>query len=336
MQRDHAPGRTLFLALVVLVGGFVLADFVRSPLLPGSGAAAVAPPRLTLWVPASETDGEATRLAERAAAGFDLAGHPAVVKHLSGATSGALASLLARRPRGRGSDLLVLSSTTLTSLARDRSDRLVPGAAGEAVEAMTLLRHSRPLALLSQEPLALGAAPGSGIRRSSQLAEMVRQDPSGSIFGIADDGFSRVQLAALVNAIGSGGSVLFTPSGSPALAVQTVESGRATLVMAAQSAVQAGARRKQLNRVAWPAAAGGAPDFWVALVAPGQLEHSGFAKLRRWVGALVREPHWRAQLREGGQLPTRIPARLNLWLRKSLCQALEAEGLANSLTRLPN
>ncbi len=337
MQRDSAHGRTLWLAVVVLVAGFVLADFVRSPLLPGSGAAALSAPELTLWTPRTEAGGEAAVVARDAAAGLELAGHPTVVKQLPGGTSQAIAELLSRPPRRRTTDLLVLSSTTLASLARDRADRLVPGAAGQAVEAEALLRRSKPLGVLAEEPLALGAAPESGIKSSAELIAQIREAPESCVFGIADDGWSRVQLASLVNRAGIGGNVHFVPSESGALAAQATADGAANLVMAPRGAVRAEGRAGRLRRLDWPFDGGRSPRFWVGLVAPTRVPSARLADLRNSVAKLAKDRGWRSQLAARGRTPRKTGAGYlaNLLLKEARRAGREGE-LARLVERLPD
>jgi hypothetical protein len=52
MKRESRLGRALWLAFLVLLGGYVVADFVRSPFTAPKGAAAVRGAAVTIWVPA--------------------------------------------------------------------------------------------------------------------------------------------------------------------------------------------------------------------------------------------------------------------------------------------
>jgi hypothetical protein len=58
MKRESRLGRALWLVLLVLLGGYVVADFVRSPFSAPRGAAAVRPAAVTIWAPAGEAGGE--------------------------------------------------------------------------------------------------------------------------------------------------------------------------------------------------------------------------------------------------------------------------------------
>lgn len=322
----------MWLAVVVLVGAFVLADFARSPLFPGSGAAAIAAPQVTLWVPSSEAGGEGGEIAEAAAAGFELAGHPATVKRLPGGTSAAVTNLLARPPRDGGSDLLVVTSATLAGLARDEADRLVPGAAGQALEASALLRRSTPLGLLAEEPLALAAAPESGISTGAELIERVRREPERCVFAIDEDGWSRDQLAVLVNRVGEGGDVHFVSGDSGSLAAGALDVEGANLVMAPRDALRPELRAGRLRAVRWPL--GHAPRDWVALVAPPVYGGARLGVLRGMTSALIANRAWRRRLHAQGRRPGVSHGDLRLRLRRDLRRAVRQERLTRSVERL--
>ncbi|HTT95568.1 MAG TPA: hypothetical protein VMF55_12915 [Solirubrobacterales bacterium] len=303
MERQPAGGRTLWLTVVTIVAAFVLADFVRSPLLPGSGADAIPSPRLTLWVPAAEGGGASAQVAQAAAAGLELSGRPTVVKRLRGGTSEAVAAFLARPVTRRGADLLVLGSATMTALARDEADRIVPGAAGHALEAKVLLRHSPSIGLLSRERLKLAAQPGSGIDGDAALVRTIRTAPASAVFAIPDDGWSRSRLAALVEAVGRGGTVPFVPYDADELAARARADGLTNLVLASRGVLAADLRKGRLRPLAWPVDGRRPPASWVALVAPASSRPAQVAELRGWVDQLNAEPRWRAHLRAHGRTP---------------------------------
>jgi hypothetical protein len=304
MRRRGDHGRILWLALVVLVAAFVLADFVRSPLFPGSGAGAIAAPKLTLWVPAPEASGPAGQVAASAAAGLDLAGHPTVVKRLRGGTSAALVTLLSR-PSRQADDLLVLSSSTLAGIARDETDRIVPGAAGRALEASALLRRAPVAGLLSRERLELAASAGSGIRSGAELVSTIRAAPEAAVFAIPDDTWSHDELASLVDRVGRGGTVPFVSYEDDDLAARARADGLTNVMLASRGEIAAEARSGHLRPLAWPAAAGRPPRSWVVAIAPATYSRARLAELRDWVGTLIAEPRWRHHQRKRFRSPGR-------------------------------
>ncbi len=302
MSGHSDRGRTLWLAVVILLAAFVLADFVRSPLLPGSGAGAISAPKLTLWVPGPEASGPGGQVAAAAAAGLELAGRPTVVKHLKGGTSAALAALLSAPPR-RSDDLLVISSSSLVGLARDETDAIVPGAAGSALEARALLRRAQAVGLLSRERLALASLPGSGIGDSADLVERIRRAPGSAVFAIPDDSWSRAELARLVNRSGRGGTVPFVAYEDDDLVARARADGVSKVLLGSRGALAAEARAGRLVPLAWPV--GRAPRSWVALVAPATYPRRRLAVLRAWIARLVDDPRWRRHERTDDRAPGR-------------------------------
>lgn len=303
MRRDSRLGRVLWIALLVLLGGYVVADFVRSPFLAPSGSAAVRPTQVTLWVPAVESGGETGAVLQQAAAMLDLEGHTTTVKSLAGGSSQAVANLLSRRRAGAGANLLVVTSTTLAQIAHDRRDQLIPGVAEEAVSARALLWRAQPLAVLERDPLTL-ALPASGAEISgTQLLASMRADPEQQLVAIADDPWSRVQLAALVDRAGIDGNVRFSSFQSGAETALALEDGSASLALASRGSLREDFRSGRLHELAWPFDHGRAPRSWVALVAPPGLPAAQLARLRRWVDDLLRNPLWRTRQRRDGRQP---------------------------------
>src|SRR5664279_3668649 len=196
MQRESRLARVLWITLVVLLGGYVVADFVRSPFVASRGSAAVRAAALTLWTPAAEAGGETGAAVRDAAAGLELDGLTVATKTISGGSSEAIAEFLARPPHGDGIPVLVLSSATFADIAHDRHDRLDPGA----------------------------------------FLSALRSAPSAQLFGISDDTWSRDELAALVNRAGVDGQVPFSVFQSGAAAAQAVETGDAAAVLAPRGA----------------------------------------------------------------------------------------------------
>jgi hypothetical protein len=295
MKRESRLGRVLWLTLLVLLVGYVVADFVRSPFSAPKGAAAVRGAAVTIWVPAGEAGDESGSVLTGAAAGLDLADHTTVVKSISGGSAQALISFLSRRHGGRG-QVLAITSTTLADLAHDRHETLVPGAAEEAALARALLRRAKPIGMLASNPIEVAVERGSSIKSGSELIASLRAAPGEQLFGIDDDTFSRDELAALVAGAGVNGEVHFTVYQSGADAARGAAAGNDGTVLAGRPAL----RGERLHRLGWPLPTP-QPRAWVALLARAEVGDPELAALRAWVAALQRDPHWRANLRAEGR-----------------------------------
>jgi tripartite-type tricarboxylate transporter receptor subunit TctC len=302
MKRESTLGRGLWVALVILLTGYVVADFARSPFVASRGSAAVRGSEITFWTSAQGAVDETTRVVDDAAAALELHGHTTSVKTVAGGSSAAVGEFLSRPPTDNGVNLLVVSSSTVADLAHDRRDRLVPGAAEDAALARELLRRATPVGLLESDPLVIGVDPASPIDDPAQLLEALRAAPSERLFGIADDTWSRVQLASLVNRAGVDGHVRFSVFQSGGEAGQAVQSGQANTVLAPRGALREDIRSGRLRGLGWPFSQR-PPRFWVALVAPPGLPRSRAVALRRWVDGLRHDSRWREQLRRSGRQP---------------------------------
>jgi tripartite-type tricarboxylate transporter receptor subunit TctC len=298
MKRESRLGRALWLVLLLVLGGYVVADFVRSPFSAPKGAAAVRPAAVTVWAPSSEAGDESGTVLNQAVAGLELGGHPAVVKTIPGGSAQALISFLSRRHTGHG-QLLAVTSTTLADLAHDRRETLVPGAAEEAALARALLRRAKPVGMLASDPFEVAVEARSPIRTDSELVATLAGAPEEQLFGIDDDTFSRDQLAALVQGAGVDGEIHFKVFQSGADAAQSLSSGAAAEVLGARSAL----RRAQLHSLGWPIHAP-QPRSWVALVARPTVDAAELDTLRGWIRNLQHDPHWRANLRHEGRRPS--------------------------------
>jgi tripartite-type tricarboxylate transporter receptor subunit TctC len=297
MKRESRLGRALWLVLLILLGGYVAADFVRSPFSAPRGAAAVRRAAVTIWAPAGEATDESGAVLSQAAAGLELGGHPTVVKTIPGGSTRALISFLSRRRPERG-QLLAISSTTLADLAHDRRETLVPGAAEEAALARALLRHSRPVGMLASAPLEVAVDRSSAIRNGSELVATLAAEPGELLFGIDDDTFTRDQLAAFVEGAGVNGEVRFSVLQSASEAGQAISGGSAETVLAGRPALHG----QHLRTLGWPIP-DPQPHAWVALVARPSVSSADLAKVRSWVDTLQTEPIWRAHLRAEGRDP---------------------------------
>lgn len=301
MKRESRLGRALWMVLLVLLGGYVVADFVRSPFSAPRGAAAVRPVAVTIWAPAGEAGDESGAVLGGAAAGLELGGHPAVVKSIPGGSAEALIAFLSG-PHPRHGDLLAVTSNTLADLAHDRDETLVPGAAEEAALARALLRRAKPIGILASDPLQLAVERESPIRSGRELLASLLADPGEELIGIDDDTFSRDQLAALVEGAGIDGEVHFTVFQSGAGAAGAIESGAAGAVLADRSALRPELARGHLRDLGWPLP-GQAPQAWVAVVAAPDTAPDELGRLRAWVADLQAERHWREILRADGRVP---------------------------------
>jgi tripartite-type tricarboxylate transporter receptor subunit TctC len=301
MKRESRLGRVLWVILLVLLGGYVVADFVRSPFSAPRGSAAVRPAAVTIWTPAADAGDESGAVLHGAAAGLELGGHDSVVKSIPGGSAQALIDFLSHHRSGHGA-LLAISSNTLADLAHDRRETLVPGAAEEAALARALLRRAKPVGILASAPLQLAVGSGSPIQSGKELVADLIAAPGDQLVGIEDDTFSRDQLAALVEGAGIDGEVRFTVFQSSAGAGAAIESGAAQTVLAGRPALRADLHHGRLRGFHWPLP-GPAPRAWVAVVARPDTGAAELRRLRQWIAALQVEPHWRAILRRQGRRP---------------------------------
>lgn len=295
MKRESRLGRALWLVLLVLLGGYVVADFVRSPFSAPQGAAAVRVAAITIWVPAGEAGDEAGPVLTGAAAGLDLDDHTTVVKSIPGGSSQALISFLSRQRGGRG-QLLAISSTTLADLAHDRQETLIPGVAEEAALARALLRRAKPVGMLASHPLEVAVERESPIRNGAELIASLRAAPGEQLFGIDDDTFSRDQLSVLVTDAGVDGEVHFNVFQSGSSAAGATAAGNDAAVLAGRPAL----RGERLHRLGWPLSTP-QPRAWVALLARPEVSASELETVRTWIAELQRDRHWRANLRHEGR-----------------------------------
>jgi hypothetical protein len=295
MKRESRLGRALWIVLLVLLGGYVVADFVRSPFSAPKGVAAVRGAAVTIWVPAGEAGDESGAVLTGAAAGLDLGDHTTVVKTIPGGSAQALISFLSRRHGGHG-QVLAITSTTLADLAHDRRETLVPGAAEEAALARALLRRAKPVGMLASDPVEVAVERGSPIRNDSELLATLRGAPGEQVFGIDDDTFSRDQLAALVAGAGVDGEVHFTVYQSGSDAAHGTAAGDDGMVLAGRPAL----RGERVRRLGWPLPAP-RPRAWIALLARAETGTAELSALRSWVDRLQGEPRYRANLRAEGR-----------------------------------
>jgi hypothetical protein len=327
MKRESRLGRALWLVLLVLLAGYVVADFVRSPFSAPRGAAAVRRAAITIWSPAAEGGDGSGEVLNQAAAGLELKGHATSLKTIPGGSAQAVISFLSRPQRGEG-QLLAITSTTLADLAHDRHETLVPGAAEEAALARALLRRSKPVGILAEDPLELAVEGRSPIRNGSELVASVAAAPEEMLFGIDDDTFSRDQLAAFVEGAGVDGEVHFALFQSAGDAGQVIAGGGAEAVLAGRSAL----RHDHLHRLGWPLPSA-RPFAWVALIAPPSVGEADLKTRRGWIADLQAEPQWRAHLRAEGRRPADAGTRALASLLRHTAPADRLEEVAERVER---
>jgi hypothetical protein len=327
MKRESRLGRALWLVLLVLLGGYVVADFVRSPFSAPRGAAAVRRAAITIWSPAAEGGDGSGAVLSQAAAGLELEGHATALKTIPGGSAQAVISFLSRPRRGSG-QLLAITSTTLADLAHDRHETLVPGAAEDAALARALLRRSKPVGILAEDPLEVAVDRRSPIRNGSELVASVAAAPEEQLFGIDDDTFSRDQLAAFVEGAGVDGEVHFALFQSAGDAGQAIATGAAEAVIAGRSALRHG----HLRRLGWPLPSP-RPFAWVALIAPPSTDGAGLRTQRAWVSDLQTERQWRAHLRAEGRRPAEAGTHALASLLRHTAPADRLEELAERVER---
>jgi len=299
-------GRSLWPIVLVLLIGYVAADFIRNPFMPSTGSAAVPAIDATLYVSATEGGSEVETIAQRAAASLQLHGRAATVKNLVGGTSRSIADFLATK-EPNDTRLLVVSSATLAQLVRDRREKLVPGAAMQAQIALDELAASRPIGLLSDDPLQIGVPQNSAYITTYGLLATMRADPGEILFGVADDAFSRENMAGLVDIAGVPGNTRFTVFPSGRQATSAMELGDTGAVLATRSALAPDVRSHQVRALPWPADHE-APDTWVAVFAPPDVSTARIEAMRSAVRALDRDPRWRKRLQHEGFTPAELPA----------------------------
>jgi hypothetical protein len=292
-------GRVLWPALVLLTLTYVVADFVRNPLIDSIGDAAVRPAALTLWVPSTESGTDTSVLAGEAARRLSLPSGRTVTTTVAGGASAAVERFLGSPCRSCGR-LLAVSSTTLADIARDADDTEFPDGPVRAQHARDLLQHATAIGVLSDDPLTLAVRPTSGIRTGAQLAAGLRARPHQQVFAIADDTYTKDNLASLVRETRVHGHVPYRVYSSSQVASLALPAGNADVVLAPRSALLPDIRAGRLRALAWPLP-GGAPRAWTALIAGRGLGAADVAALRRQVRGLAADAGWLTMLRRGGR-----------------------------------
>ena len=293
--------------MVVLgsVVAIVIFSFARRPLFEGNGEASGFSHPLTLWVTGAEDGGQAEAVARQLAGCWQEDGRSVTVGVLPGGSSSAVLDFL-DRVHDTPDELLLVTDTTLSDIARDRADRLLPEAQERARRALGLLADAAPITVLQGDRLALAVRAGSPVRTTPQLLALLRSQPSRPLFGIAADSWLEGNLAALVQGAGLHGDMpygLFTSSRSAVLAL---DAGQTQAVLAPSGAIEEELGHARPRELAWPLEGGHAPRTWVAVIAPTGLNAGAIATLREQAHGACASAAW-SRLREGG-LATIAPA----------------------------
>lgn len=311
MQDESPLGRALWAIVLSVVVAIVLFSFARRPLLSGDGEASGFSRPLTLWVAGAEGGGgQAEAVARQLADCWQASGRSATVGVLPGGSSSSVVDFL-ERVRNTPDELLLISGTTLSDIARERDDLLLPEPRERAQHAVRLLGRAAPIAVLEGERLALAVRADSPVRTAAQLLSLLSRQPARPIVGVADDAWLEGNLAALVQSVGLHQDMPYDVFTSSHSAVLGLDEGQAQAVLAPSSALHRDLRDGRLRELPWPPAGGQAPRGWVAIVAPAGLSPRTVAALREQTHGLCTGAAWSRLLREDGLAPV-APAKIGL------------------------
>jgi tripartite-type tricarboxylate transporter receptor subunit TctC len=334
VQDESHFGRLLWTVLLTGVVVVVVLSFARQPLSGGDEETAGFGRAVTLWVAGGEAGGLAEAVAQQAAGCWASDGHTAQVGNLSGSSSAAVAGFLTR-VHGAPEDLLVITSTTLSDIAHDRSVAAPLTEPREHAQvAAHLLADTAPIAVLGSDPLVLAVRAGSATRTDAELLAQIRQAASPALLGVASDTWLQDNLAALVHGAGLNRELPYTVFGSSREALVSLEAGEVEVVLAPANALGPRLRSGRLRALPWPSWSDGAPRAWVALVGPAGLSASAVATLRSQAGRLCAGADWTELLRGDGLSPARLSAaRLGGFVRASVAETNRLQALAAHIVR---
>jgi tripartite-type tricarboxylate transporter receptor subunit TctC len=334
VQDESQLGRFLWTALLTGVVVVVVLSFARQPLSGGDGQAAGFGRAVTLWVAGGEAGGLAEAVAQQAAGCWVSDGHTAQVGTLSGSSSAAVAGFLTRE-HGAAEDLLVITSTTLSDIAHDRSVAAPLTEPHEHAQvANRLLANTAPIAVLGSDPLVLAVHAGSAIRTDAELLAQIRRASSPALLGVASDTWLQDNLAALVHGAGLHRELPYTVFGSSREALVSLEAGEIEAVLAPANAIRSQLRGGRLRELPWPSWSGAAPRAWVAIVGPAGLSAGTIATLRSQASRLCAGAAWSELLRGDGLSPAPLSAaRLEDFVRASVGETDRLQALAAHIVR---
>ncbi|HEY2536285.1 MAG TPA: hypothetical protein VGI24_04800 [Solirubrobacteraceae bacterium] len=299
MQDESRLGRSLWAILLSVVVAIVIFSFARHPLLGGDGEASGFSRPLTLWVAGAEGNGQAQATARELAGCWEMSGRPVTVGVLPGGASSSVVDFL-ERVHGTPDELLLITSTTLSDIARDRQDQLLPEPREHAQRAVHLLAGAAPIAALGGERLALAVRADSPVHSSSELLSARYVQTSPPLFGVAEDTWLEGNLAALVNSSGLHGDLPYSVFTSSRSAVLSLEAGEVQAVLAPYGAIHQAVRSGRVRELPWPRAGGRTPRTWSAIVAPTGLSTATIHTLREQTRGLCTGPERRRLLRKDG------------------------------------
>jgi hypothetical protein len=325
--------RTLWMMVLTVAVVLVVLSFARQPLLGGDGDASGFGAPLTLWVPSSQAGGQAEAVARQAAACWDSGGRSATVGVLPGSSSTAVADFLSRT-HGSSSELLLLTSTTLSDIAHDSIDAPSSEAGESAQRAARLLARTPPITVLGVDALTLAVRADSPIHTTTQLLSLMRQDPSRPLLGVAEDTWLQGNLAALAQSADLHGQIPYSAFRSSREAVVSLDAGEVEVVVAPHSALYEDLRSGRLRQLRWPNSDGTPPHAWVAVVAPTGLSTAELATLRSQARRLCAGTSWTRLLHGDGLSPISSSRhRLDSFLRKGIGEASQLQSLAARTVR---
>lgn len=298
MQEESKLVRSLWAILLSVVVAIVIFSFARRPLLGGDGEASGFSRPLTLWVAGAE-GGQAQATARQLAGCWEMRGRPVTVGVLPGGASSSVVDFL-ERVHDTPDELLLITSSTLADIARDRQDQLVSEPRERAQQAVRLLAGAAPIAVLGGERLALAVRADSPVRSSSELLSAHTGQPSPPLFGVAEDTWLEGNLAALVNRSDLHGELPYRVFTSSRSAVLSLSAGEVQAVLAPYDAIGQDVRARRLRELPWPRAAGETPRAWAAIVAPNGLSAAAIRTLREQTGGLCTGADRRRLLRKDG------------------------------------
>jgi tripartite-type tricarboxylate transporter receptor subunit TctC len=332
MEHESPLGRALWATALVVVVSLVIGNFARQPLFGSNGQATALAQPPTLWLAGTGAGGQAQVVARQAAGWLALDGQAGAVSLLPGASASATVRFFQSVHR-TPSQLLVLTSTTLADIARDRTLPEQSALRLSADRATQELARAAPVAVLGREPLALAVPGRSPVRSAQQLGAIGDEQRGAPLFSLVDESWLLDNLAALVERVGVSGPTSYTLSSSPREAVLGLGAGQSEAVLTPRGLIRGELRSGRLRELAWP---GVTPSAWVALVAASGVSPAQLAALRTDAHALCASSAWRAVLGGDGLQPVVLSGqRLSGFLRASLAQTEQLETLSASIVREP-
>lgn len=334
MANQTTFDRSLWTIVLTVAVAFVVFSFAKGPLTSPDGPAEALTRPLTLWVAGGEAAGETETLAHQAAACWQMGGHQATVGVLPGGSVEAVGDFL-HRAHGTSSDLLLLTSATLSEIAYEALRPPGSPAHARAQDAAQRLLEATPVAVLGRDSLSLAVRSDSTIHTTSQLLALLHGRPTRPLLGVAAEAWLEGSLATLAQSAGVEGAMPFDAYRSSREAVVSLDAGEADAIVAPHSDLAADLRGGWLRQLAWPAAPrGSSSEGWVAILAPSGLSPGVVASLRQEASTLCSNDGWDQRLREDGLTPTRTsPASLRGLIRGGLSEASRLQALAVRVVR---